>query len=395
MELLGISQEEFEQILRLVNERRRISLDLLKAHLGSTARATNALSALELNRFICKPLGSQRWHIDFPKIEQYLNTPSLIENSEATPITANITIKTGSLPSVLKELYLADHNFNIARMLTTDLTIPEIEDSLEIIEQFKNKYKSFVQQYALLEAKQKDLKGHTQGIEEKIQDLKNTISSKFSTSLIATYVMSIAALIAIVFYATTKGILPVGVLTVIGIFITLVGCLFVIPIISKQKKAFSQLQVEKKNLENTLKAICDDKAKITNEKENLAKVYNLTKNATPLPVILSNNKLAELEDVLKKMKNILMDFQEVQSKKILALEKLIYIIDKKYNDSIMLEEQQKATEYTREQAEYIKKQTEKIQEQTQAMRDIEEAVRKQREFQAYVEIVKDIDKKGR
>jgi S-DNA-T family DNA segregation ATPase FtsK/SpoIIIE len=60
--------------LKLINERRRISQDLLKANFGSSARATNILSILEMEGFISKPEGTNRWHIDFDKISQYLNS---------------------------------------------------------------------------------------------------------------------------------------------------------------------------------------------------------------------------------------------------------------------------------------------------------------------------------
>ncbi|MBR4355138.1 MAG: DNA translocase FtsK, partial [Elusimicrobiaceae bacterium] len=44
---LGTKPEEQLQALRLIKERRRVSQDLLKAHFGSSARATNMLSVLE------------------------------------------------------------------------------------------------------------------------------------------------------------------------------------------------------------------------------------------------------------------------------------------------------------------------------------------------------------
>jgi len=68
----GSSSEEMIAALRLVMERRRVSQDLLKAHFGSSARATNILSILEMNNFIHKPEGSNRWEIYFDKIESHL-----------------------------------------------------------------------------------------------------------------------------------------------------------------------------------------------------------------------------------------------------------------------------------------------------------------------------------
>jgi S-DNA-T family DNA segregation ATPase FtsK/SpoIIIE len=59
--------------LKLINERRRISQDLLKANFGGSAKATNILSILETKGFISKPEGTNKWRIDFDKITQYLN----------------------------------------------------------------------------------------------------------------------------------------------------------------------------------------------------------------------------------------------------------------------------------------------------------------------------------
>ncbi|OGR40652.1 MAG: hypothetical protein A2X35_10170 [Elusimicrobia bacterium GWA2_61_42] len=68
----GSTSEEMVAALRLVLERRRVSQDLLKAHFGSSARATNILSILEMNGFIHKPEGSNRWEIYFDKIEAHI-----------------------------------------------------------------------------------------------------------------------------------------------------------------------------------------------------------------------------------------------------------------------------------------------------------------------------------
>ncbi|MBI4425878.1 MAG: DNA translocase FtsK 4TM domain-containing protein [Elusimicrobia bacterium] len=70
----GVEPLEFTQSLKLVLERRRVSQDLLKSQFGSSARATNLLSLLEVKGFIFKPEGSNRWEIHFDKIEDYLRT---------------------------------------------------------------------------------------------------------------------------------------------------------------------------------------------------------------------------------------------------------------------------------------------------------------------------------
>jgi S-DNA-T family DNA segregation ATPase FtsK/SpoIIIE len=58
--------------LKLILERRRVSQDLLKANFGSSARATNILSVLEMREFISKPEGTNRWEINFAKVEEYI-----------------------------------------------------------------------------------------------------------------------------------------------------------------------------------------------------------------------------------------------------------------------------------------------------------------------------------
>lgn len=66
---LGTKPEEILQALNLIKERRRVSQDLLKAHFGSSARATNMLSVLEMRGFITKPEGSNRWEIHYDLID--------------------------------------------------------------------------------------------------------------------------------------------------------------------------------------------------------------------------------------------------------------------------------------------------------------------------------------
>ncbi|HAH32322.1 MAG TPA: hypothetical protein DCL44_08415 [Elusimicrobia bacterium] len=82
----GGSSEELLTALRLINERKRVSQDLLKAHFGSSSRATNILSILEVNGFIHKPEGSNRWEIFFDKIDNHLNANLPPVQSPESPI---------------------------------------------------------------------------------------------------------------------------------------------------------------------------------------------------------------------------------------------------------------------------------------------------------------------
>ena len=91
--------------LRLINERRRVSLDLLRAHYGSSSRASNILSILELRGFIRRPKGSNRWEIAFDKIEGILNQVGDEKSNTNEVLSSNIINTTSNSP---KEL-LVDH----------------------------------------------------------------------------------------------------------------------------------------------------------------------------------------------------------------------------------------------------------------------------------------------
>jgi len=68
--------------LKLILERKRVSQDLLKAHFGSSARATNILSLLEVKEFINKPDGTNKWEINFDMIEEFIGKVNNIPEQE-------------------------------------------------------------------------------------------------------------------------------------------------------------------------------------------------------------------------------------------------------------------------------------------------------------------------
>lgn len=80
---LGTSPEELLSALNLIKTRRRVSQDLLKANFGSSARATNILSVLEMKGFITKPEGSNRWEIHFDAIDAQIE--QLQKNQSGEP----------------------------------------------------------------------------------------------------------------------------------------------------------------------------------------------------------------------------------------------------------------------------------------------------------------------
>jgi S-DNA-T family DNA segregation ATPase FtsK/SpoIIIE len=71
------TRNELDQALRLIMERKRVSQDLLKSHFGSSARATNVLSLLEVRGYINKPEGTNKWEINFDKIEDLFRSGQL------------------------------------------------------------------------------------------------------------------------------------------------------------------------------------------------------------------------------------------------------------------------------------------------------------------------------
>jgi S-DNA-T family DNA segregation ATPase FtsK/SpoIIIE len=60
--------------LKFINERKRVSHDLLKENFGGSSKAANILNILELRGFILKPNGTNRWKINHDKIINYLET---------------------------------------------------------------------------------------------------------------------------------------------------------------------------------------------------------------------------------------------------------------------------------------------------------------------------------
>ncbi|MDD5687675.1 MAG: DNA translocase FtsK 4TM domain-containing protein [Elusimicrobia bacterium] len=66
------TKKELVQALELALERKRISYDLLKTN-GFGSRAADVLSRLEVEGFIRKPEGTNRWEVFVDKIEEYLS----------------------------------------------------------------------------------------------------------------------------------------------------------------------------------------------------------------------------------------------------------------------------------------------------------------------------------
>jgi S-DNA-T family DNA segregation ATPase FtsK/SpoIIIE len=66
-------EEDFKRALNLVFERKKVSYELLRANSFSGPKATNIISLMEMKGFIEKPVGTQKWEIDFEAIEKYIS----------------------------------------------------------------------------------------------------------------------------------------------------------------------------------------------------------------------------------------------------------------------------------------------------------------------------------
>ena len=401
---IGTSPEDLKQALILILERRRISLDLLKAHFGSAARATNMLCVLETNHFITKPFGSNRWEIHYDRIKKYLENPIRISSESSSGVTLPTTIKNGGLKDVLKGFYLANQNFNIANILTTDLTVSEIDSSLELIEQSKldierkrHKLEDLTQQQLSLENKRAKLEETLEQYEPKIKELNESISREDYSSLIVMVIVFIGIILSGCVWAHSNKIslhlILLGAIPAIAIVLS-----FMVLSVKKKNLNLRKLLIERDDLNSILKSTYEDKKLLESEKERLN--HSMENEVSSTLLNASYVRLGELKDVLVKMRAILADTHESQANRLLALEKLIYFVNKKHSDAELLAEQQKATDYAREQAyyaqeqaKYAQQQAEEAKKQVQATKDVEEAIRKQTEFQAYVEIMKDIDKR--
>lgn len=231
MNEFGLPKEQIEEILNLIIERGRFSYDLLKAHFGSSAYAVTILSFLETNRFITKPYGAERWEINFPKIKRYLATINSYSNSKTEKIELPTTIKKGGLKNILNKLYLADANFNILSILTADLTISEIDESLELIQIAKTNYKNFINQRQNLLERSSSLNKKITKVENKINIQNQAIDSKGSplTSTLTFFVILIFCGIGAFLYG-----IPTPVVLGVMLCIIVIGLFFLLPLGKKK-----------------------------------------------------------------------------------------------------------------------------------------------------------------
>ena len=176
---------------------------------------------------------------------------------------------------------------------------------------------------------------------------------------------------------------------IMGIYtgLILIGAISIISKISKSdNREKMDLQNEKIGLEKRLQEINRNKKQTEQEKESLIKrsgLENARWGANTISAQSYENKLRELEELLLKMKIILTDDKETASGRLIQLEKFLYFVNKKYK---MLAEQQKATDYAKQQADYAQEQLRETQKQVQAMKNLENAVNLQTEYQIWQDL---------
>jgi hypothetical protein len=64
--------DDLSQAVKLISARMRVSRELLEAHFGSAARATDVMRQLEIKGFIAQPEGTNRWVIYYDRIDAFL-----------------------------------------------------------------------------------------------------------------------------------------------------------------------------------------------------------------------------------------------------------------------------------------------------------------------------------
>lgn len=384
---IGTSGEDVRQALILISQRRRVSQEILKANLGSSARASNVLSILEMKGFINKPEGSDCWEIDFDLVNAFLEGDSSIFPQTYTSIEPK-TIKNIGLEKILDIFDFSNPNFNLSTILTTDLSLEEIESNLVIIQskcKHLNEFKRICQQTA---DKAYQLEEDIKNLENQKQNLENQIQQTGGTSLVVIISYLFASIgLGILIFNNLHFTNQIPLVTYVS-FIFIFGVFLITKMSKSENEEKTSQQIEKGSLEKRLQETISDKKQLEQEINNLIKESGLRNSKLTSYYIHSYEmKLRELEEILQKMKIILTDNKETKSGQLILLEKLLYFVNKKYTDEEMLREQQKATDYAKEQLV-------ETQSQAQALQEVKEEIRKQTEFQAYVETMKDIRRRG-
>lgn len=263
------------------------------------------------------------------------------------------TIKEAGLKNLLSQPEFSDIDFDVSTILTSDLTAQEIEDSLSVIRsclipiaEFLNKYDDLSEE---LDKKEKNVK--------RIEQEKNTQSTAGTGQLVA----SLIGVCSFFLLLHTTGFSKQTAIPFVLIIAW--GSIFGIWGLISTTAAPKQIELLNKTKQKTLQEINSLKQQI----DNLS-LTNYIKNSKygvcKLSGLLFAQHLIKLEPILKKMLVIANDKDSTESNRLLAMENLLYLIQKQKMDKEMLEDNRRANE-----------------ERIQAIRDVENAVRVQTDQQ--------------
>ena len=261
------------------------------------------------------------------------------------------TIKEAGLKNLLSQPEFSDVDFDVSTILTSDLTAQEIEDSLSVIRsclipiaEFLNKYDDLSED---LDKKEKNAK--------KIEQEKDTESAAGTGPLIACLI----GVFFLLFLLFTKELNKQIAIPLIIIW----GSIFGIWWLLAKTSAPKQIELLNKTKQKTLQEINSLKQQIDNL-SLINYIRNSKYGVCKLSGLLFAQHLIQLEPILKKMLVIANDKDSTVSNRLLAMENLLYLMQKQKMDKEMLEENRRANE-----------------ERTQAIRDVENAVRVQTDLQ--------------
>ena len=261
------------------------------------------------------------------------------------------TIKEAGLKNLLNQPEFSDVDFDVSTILTSDLTAQEIEESLSVIRSLFDPIADFLNKYDNLsedlDKKEKNAK--------KIEQEKDTESAAGTGPLIACLI----GVFFLLFLLFTKELNKQIAIQLIIIW----GSIFGIWWLLAKTSAPKQIELLNKSKQKTLQEINSLKQQI--DKLSLINyIRNSKYGVCKLSGLLFAQHLLQLEPILKKMLVIANDKDSTASNRLLAMENLLYLMQKQKMDKEMLEDNRRANE-----------------ERIQAIRDVENAVRVQTDLQ--------------
>lgn len=348
------TDEEMQHVLKTIHTKGYVNWGMLKGILKSSQKASAALEYLQQKNFIKTDETNAQYSINFDLVKQYAK--KLDKNTE--PVGSNNirsykmqTIKEAGLKNLLNQPEFSDVDFDVSTILTSDLTAQEIEDSLSVIKsclipiaEFLNKYDNLSEE---LDKKEKNVK--------RIEQEKDTESAAGTGPLI----MCLVGVFFFLFLLFTKELNKQIAIPLIIIWGSIFGSWWLLA----KTAAPKQIELLNKSKQKTLQEINSLKQQI--DKLSLINyIRNSKYGVSKLSGLLFAQHLIKLEPILKKMLVIANDKDSTASNRLLAMENLLYLMQKQKMDKEMLEDNRRANE-----------------ERVQAIRDVENAVRVQTNMQ--------------